>query len=296
MQKPPRRNKRSTSLQPEGRPKSEFLARTDDFTSQELLQQGTHSASTTPLTSPSHHSTGPTKQDQFLFTELSTIKGSCEIAAKDGKSDGEQDDDLVRESRQRRDPELSVTAHGHSNEQPLQPNETPSGDVRKLQSQSNEGTTQPQISQPTGNHRQGSSGNMMNVSNPPISTTSECGSNATKFAGQSESSKTNGSISVTITVSGETDSSKVPEQGLKLKTNHLTENEIDIQTGVAKVDTVDGLIGTSVPSSDRDSDREDGHHHLEQLSIEDDIEVVVPTDEGKNTVMPMNIEWVGNMN
>ena len=88
----------------------------------------------------------------------------------------------------------------------------------------------------------------------------------------------------------------MPEQGLKLKTNHLTENEIDIQTGVAKVDTVDGLIGTSVPSSDRDSDREDGHHHLEQLSIEDDIEVVVPTDEGKNTVMPMNIEWVGNMN
>ena len=256
-----------------------------NFYSHEYLTQDAQSVSTSYLTnslSPRQTSASPLEHGQFLFTELKTIQGSCEIPAEEK---GTKEYSQATQSAEKLD---------QSNGQPLEPVRTPTGEVRKAQSHSIEDLTQPEKVPHSDLHKRSSSesGGARNY----YALSKSSGKNgASEFTGQPETFKSQEAVGVTITVSAETDTGMTQESNEKkrLKSNQLAEHEINLQTGVT-VATANGLKQESGQLKEELNNEEDKPHHIEQP----DTNNVVPKEEAQeknsSTKNPENMEWVGD--
>ena len=229
-------------------------------------------------------SASPSDQRQFLFTELSTIEGSCEITTKsieDKEIKGKDRDENLDIGAQRRD---------QSNGQPLQPSRTPRGGIRKVQSHSVEDITNQVESPASPHHQQSSSGTA--VSKESVSASQTKGSGASELTGQPETFRSQESVGVTITVSTETDI--VTKESIQITSNQL-DTDVHTQSAIE-------LNGNTEPEEELvDSaplEEEDKHHNIKQPSS-DGSEVVAPNGEleepqEKVSRKPENMEWVGD--
>jgi hypothetical protein len=255
----------------------------DNYYSDDYLLQDANSYRANSL-SPDRRqpSASPSDNRQFLFTELSTIEGSCEITKKsveDKQIKGEGRDEDLGNGAQRRD---------QSNGQPLQPSRTPRGGIRKVQSHSVEDITN-QTESPAGPHHQRSSSGTA-VSNNSLNASLIKGSGASELTGQPETFRNQESVGVIITVSTETDI--VTKESIQ-----ITSNQLD--TDVHAQSALNGNIEPEEEGADSAPlEEEDKHHNIKQPSSDHDgSEVVAPNGEEpqeKTSKKPENMEWVGD--
>lgn len=229
-----------------------------------------------------HASASPSDHRQFLFTELSTIEGSCEITrksveGKEVKGKG-SDEDLDIASAERRD---------QSNGQPLQPSRSPTGDIRKVQSHSVEDVTKQES--PDRHHQRSSSGSEMHArnNNSVNASLSPAKGDASELTGQPETFRSQESVEVTITVSNETD--VMTKESIQITSNQLgADTQLDSAVVV--------LNGKPEPEEEpAQLEEEDRHHNVKQLSS-DGNEILSPKQElqGTTSKKPENMEWVGH--
>ena len=255
----------------------------DNFYSHDYLPQDANSYRANSLSpEPRQASASPSDHRQFLFTELSTIEGSCEITTKsveDKGVKGENCDEDLGISAERRD---------QSNGQPLQPSRTPTGDMRKVQSHSVEDMTKQQS--PGHHHQRSSSGSAMHTKNNNSVNSSPATGGASELTGQPETFRSQESVGVTITVSSETDI--VTQESIQITTNQL---ETDVQLDSSAI-ALNDKTGLEEEPDQLKEFEEDRHHNIEQLST-DGSNIVAPIEEPqeKTTKKPENMEWVGDL-
>ena len=216
-------------------------------------------------------SASPSDNRQFLFTELSTIEGSCEIATKsveDKQIKGEDRDENLGIGAPRRD---------QSNGQPLQPSRTPKGGIRKVQSHSVEDITNKAESPAASPHHQRSSSGTNNSVNAGLTK-----GGASELTGQPETFKSHESVGVTITVSTEADI-----ESIQITSNQLIDT--DAQSATA-------LNGNTEPEKESAKFEGEDKHHSDKQQSSDGSAVVAPKEEHqeKSPKKPENMEWVGD--
>ena len=219
-------------------------------------------------------SASPSDNRQFLFTELSTIEGSCEITSKsveDKQIKGEGRDENLGTGAPKRD---------QSNGQPLQPSRTPKGGIRKVQSHSVEDITN-QAESPGGSphHQQTSSGTPM--SNNSVSAGLTKGG-ASELTGQPETIKSHESVGVTITVSTEAD----------IESTQITSNQL-IDTNAQ---SATALNGNTEPEKESAKSKGEDKHHSDKQQSSNRSAVIASKEEHQeiSPKKPENMEWVGD--
>ena len=248
-----------------------------NFYSHERIPQGEYPDSTSHRAnslSPRRMSASPSDHREFLFTELSAIEGSCEITSKPGKDKGTKEDSCGEGL------DIGADKCDQSNGQPLQPSRTPTGDIRKVQSDSVENIAQQQS--PSHHHQRSSSGSAMHA----MSNASPAKGGASELTGQPETFRSQESVGVTITVSSEVDNITSQEtiKDAGLNSNQLIEN---LQMNAKE----NGLKQES--NQMKEINEEVKHHHIEQMSSDSD-KVFIQNEEleEKN---PGSMEWVGDI-
>ena len=254
----------------------------DNFYSHDYLPQDVNSYRANSLSpEPRQASASPSDHRQLLFTELSTIEGSCEITTKsveDKGVKGENGDEDLGIGAERRD---------QSNGQPLQPSRTPTGDVRKVQSHSIEDITKQQS--PDHHHQRSSSGGAMHARNNNSMNASPAKGGASEVTGQPETFRSQESVGVTITVSTEMDI--VTQESTQITSNQL---ETDAQLDSAAT-TLNGKTGLEEDPNQLKEFEEDRHHNIEQLNTDGSNDVAPKEEPQENTTKkPENMEWVGD--
>ena len=253
----------------------------DNFYSHEYLPQGEHPSYRANSLSPRQMSASPSDHGEFLFTELTTIEGSCEIASNPFE------DKEIKEDNHGKDLSIGADKRDQSNGQPLQPNKTPTGDIRTVQSRSIKNKTQQES--PGHHHQHSSSGGPPHAMSNSVNASPAKGG-ASELTGQPETFKSQESVGVTITVSSETDI--MTQESIKdtgLNSNQLVKN---LQTN-SKEEAKSGQSQES--GQPNEINEEDRHHHIEQMSSDGSTKVFVPNEEleEKNSNKPENMEWVG---